>query len=147
MVETVKDNKKFYTKREFDKAQRARTLMKSLGFPTTDDLRSIIRMNSIMNNPVTLQDVDLADRIFGKDAAYLKGKSTRKKSPVAVDHTIEVPKELYEHQNSVDLCIDAVFINGQPFLSTISKRIMYRTCMHCPTREIEVYRSALLEVF
>ena len=90
--------------------------------------------------------MDLAQKIYGLDVAYAKGKSTRKRPPIAVEDTVAVPPELYEFQRAVDLCIDTLFINGHGFLSTVSKRLYYRTCTYCPAREIKYYRSALKEV-
>ena len=76
-LETVDENKKFYTKRQFERAKRARELLYSLGYPSINDMKAIIRMNAIKNNPVTTEDVDIAEKIFGPDVATLKGKTTR----------------------------------------------------------------------
>ena len=35
-------------------------------------------MNAIKNCPITLEDIDIAERMFGKDIVTLKGKITRK---------------------------------------------------------------------
>ena len=145
LVETVKENKSFYTKSQVNRATRARQLLKTLGFPTTENLKAVIRMNTIMNCPVTLKDVDLAEAIFGPDVASAKGKSTRRRPSPVVENTVAIPKELYEIHEAVDLCIDAMFVNGHAFLSTVSKKIIYRTCS--PTEpKLKDYRSALLEV-
>ena len=36
-------------------------------------------MNTIKNCPVTVEDVSIAEKIFGPDVSSLKGKSTRRK--------------------------------------------------------------------
>ena len=126
-VETVADNAKWYTPRQFDLAKRARKLMHSLGCPTVQDLKNIIKMNSIQNNPVTVDDVNLSEKIFGPDIASLKGKTVRKKPAPFRKDTVEIPPELKEHQNDVDLCFDLLFVNQEPFLTTVSKRLLYRT--------------------
>ena len=45
------------------------------------------------------------------------------------------------------LCADILFINGLPFLSTISKKIKYRTIEWLPNRTPSAYRSAFDKVF
>jgi soluble cytochrome b562 len=75
LLETVDENKKFYTKHQFEQAKQARKLLYSLGYPSINDIKAIIQMNAIKNNPVTTEDVDIAEKIFGPDvASYLKRK-------------------------------------------------------------------------
>jgi hypothetical protein len=62
-LETVDENKKFYTKRQFERAKQACELLYSLGYLSINDMKAIIWMNAIKNNPVTTEDVN----IFGKD--------------------------------------------------------------------------------
>ncbi len=50
--------------------------------PSINDMKAIIRMNTIKNNPFTTEDIDIAKKIFGPDISSLKGKTTRHK-PVA----------------------------------------------------------------
>jgi hypothetical protein len=124
----VDENKKFYTKRQFKRAKRARELLYSLGYPSINNIKVIIWMNAIKNNPVTTEDVDIAEKIFGPDVTTLKGKMTRRAPPIPVieDH-IEIPRELITAQYSVTLCLDGMKVNDISFLTTISKNLMYRT--------------------
>jgi hypothetical protein len=47
-LETVDENKKFYTKRQFERAKRACKLLYSLGYPSINDMnKAIIQMNAI----------------------------------------------------------------------------------------------------
>ena len=146
MVMTVDENKSFFTDREVERAKKARTLLHTLGCPTIQDLKAIIRMNTIANCPVTIPDVDLAEKIFGKDIASLKGRTTRHKPTPVVHNIVEIPSELMNSQRNVDLCFDTVFINGMPFLSTISKRIKYRTIEWVPEKTMEAYKNALRNI-
>ena len=69
-----------YTRREVERAIRARRLYHCLTAPDLRELKSFLRQNIMRNCPVTTEDVILAERIFGKDIPTLKGKSTRSKS-------------------------------------------------------------------
>jgi hypothetical protein len=55
-------------------------LSRALGCPSDEDLKKILKMNFIKDFPVIEEDVDLAENIFGKDIAILKGKTSRKKT-------------------------------------------------------------------
>jgi hypothetical protein len=58
------------------------------------DLKWVIRRNQIKDCPMTIQDIDVATKIWSKNIAALKGKTTRSKThPVAGDY-VKVPKEL-----------------------------------------------------
>ena len=56
-------------------AERAQELMHTLGCPSVADLKGIIKMNAIKDCPVTVDDIILAEKIFGPDVASLKGKT------------------------------------------------------------------------
>ncbi|KAG7348409.1 hypothetical protein IV203_017114 [Nitzschia inconspicua] len=103
-------------------------------------------MNSIKDCPVTVDDVNLAERIYGPDVASIKGKATRSRPKPVVADIIEIPKELVAAQHDVDMSIDTLFVNSMPFLATISHSIKYRTCHFVPSRRMVDYRSVLAKV-
>jgi hypothetical protein len=64
---------------------------------------------------MTIQDIDVATKIWGKNIAALKGKTTRSKMhPVARDY-VKVPKELLKLHKEVFLTTDIFFVNNIPF--------------------------------
>jgi hypothetical protein len=81
--------------------------------------------NKIRNLPVTLDNVNVAERIFGTDIGALKVKTTRRKQAPVVSDYIEIPKEFIANHNNATLCIDGIKINGLQFLTTVSQNIMY----------------------
>jgi hypothetical protein len=132
--------------REVAQAKMAQDLYHSLGTPSINDLKAVIRMNCIKNNPVTISDVNLAEKIFGPDIGSLKGKSTRKKPVHVAPDYVKIPRSLMDAQYSVTLCIDGMFVNGLPFLTTISCNIMYRMASSLPNKKPESYEAALDKV-
>jgi hypothetical protein len=124
---SLDENKKFYTKHQFQQAKQACELLYSLRYLSINDMKAIIWMNAIKNNPVTTEDDDIAEKIFGPDIATLKGKMTRcTPVPIIEDH-IEIPRELITTEYSITLCLDGMKVNDTSFLTTISKNLMYRT--------------------
>jgi hypothetical protein len=75
-VDSVEENRLFFTSRQFDRTKRARQLYHTLGSPSVKDFKGIIRMNCIRDNTVTTEDIEIAETIFGPDIGVLKGKST-----------------------------------------------------------------------
>ena len=145
-LETVNENKKFYMKRQFEHAQQARRLLYSLGYPSINDLKAIIQMNAIKNNPVTTEDVDIAQKIFGPNIATLKGKTTRRTPVPIIEDRIKIPRELITTQYAITLCIDGMKVNDIGFLTTISKNIMYRTARYISRLLTSIYRKCLQQV-
>ena len=85
-VTTVEDNKLPFTKRQILGAQKARNLYASLGYPSLKDFKWILQSSQIKDCPVTIQDAEVAQTIWGPSIAALKGKTTRTKpEPVLTD--------------------------------------------------------------
>ena len=55
----------------------AKQLLHTLGYPLVVDLKTIIKMNSIQDNPVTKSDIKLMECLYGPDIPTIKGKTTR----------------------------------------------------------------------
>ncbi len=125
-VNTVDENKKMYTRQQYKRAIKARDLLYSLLAPTIKDLKYVVQSNSIKDNPVTEEDIKIAEDIFGPEVAVMKGRNTRSRpTPVTQDY-IAVPKKLMKIHNNVHLFMDIMYVNELPFLTCISKNIMFR---------------------
>jgi len=147
LLTTVEENIKIHTPREVERAKKARELISILGSPTIRDVKTAIAMNAIANLPVRSKDLDLAERIFGKDLGILKGKTVRTKPLPMVSDQVAIPKELYEHRDQVELCIDIMFVNNMPYFTSISRDIYYRTANRMPSRTADSLYQAVDEVF
>jgi len=143
---TLEENKTFYTPRQFERAKRARDLYHALGTPSIKDFKAMITINAVRNNPVTVDDIKIAEEIFGPDIGTLKGKTTRAKPAPVISDYIEIPRELIDAQRDVTLCMDAMKVNGLWFLTTISRHIYYRTAQYTENQTVDCYRDALRSV-
>jgi hypothetical protein len=93
-VNTVSKNKAGFTKRQINEAEVALSLYSKLNYPSWKDFKWIIRSNQIKDSPVTVNHIDTALKIWGKNVVALKGKTTpMKPDPVARDF-VKVPVEL-----------------------------------------------------
>jgi hypothetical protein len=101
-IGTVAENRQGYTLRQYERAKEARKLYHIVGTPAVNNFKSLLQMNAIQNCPVTVEDVNISEKISGPDiSSRLKGKSMRRKpSKLVRQDLIEIPKELItKHQN------------------------------------------------
>ena len=147
MVCTVAENRKNYTQRQFDDAKKARRLYHIVGCPALESFKQAIRQRIIKNNPVTVADVNIAERIFGPDLGTLKGKSTRSKPPRVKDDWVEIPPELLEQHHDITFCMDIMYVNGLPMFTGIDKSVKHRGLVPLKNREADELYKALDEIF
>jgi hypothetical protein len=146
-VYTVSENKEGFTKRQINSAELARTLYKTLSYPYMNDFKWVIKSNQIKDCPVTVQYIDVARKICGKNIAALNGKTTRSKSiPVARDY-VKVPMELMELHKEVFLTTDIFFVNKIPFFLTLSRKICFTSVNHLTDRTISHIFKAFKEMY
>jgi len=139
---TVEMNKEGFTDRQIKRAERARELYHCVGAPTWRNFKYMLRQNLLKNCPVTVEDINIAEKIFGPDTSTLKGKSTRRKPKVVVDDYIEIPPELIENSADIVLCMDIMYVNKQAIMTAIDKPVRYRSAvpLSANTKE-EAYRG------
>ena len=143
LVKTVTENAMGYTQRQYDEAVRARQLQHKVAAPTDAVFKALLRTNIIRNNPVTAEDVTIAERIFGPDVSSLQGKSTRSKQKRVKSDLIEIPKEIFERNRDLELCIDIMYINNVGMMTAIDRSIKFRTTVMVDSKAHEDYFEAL----
>jgi hypothetical protein len=144
-IKTVSENKGGFTKRQIKGAELAQTLYKTLSYPSMKDFKWVIRSNQIKDFPVTVQDIDVGLKIWGKNIATLKGKTTRRETiPVARDY-VKVPLELMKLHQEVFLTTDIFFVNKNPFFLTLSRNITFTAINHLADRTVPQIFKAFKE--
>ncbi len=146
-IDTVANNRKHYTKRQYERAKEAYRLYHVLNGPSFGSLKKLFQTNAIKDNPFNQRDLEIAEDIFGKARSTIQGKSTRKTPTSVITDIVDIPDCIYEKHHEIELCIDTMFINGIPFLMTIDKTIKYRCCMPLRNLENETYFKALDHAF
>jgi hypothetical protein len=107
----------------------------------------VIRSNQIKDCPVTVQDVDVALKIWWKNIAALKGKTTRGKPNLMAKDLVKVPVELLKLHKEVFLTADIFFVNKIPFFLTLSRKICFTTVNHLADRTVPQIFKAFKEIY
>ena len=142
MISTVDENKFFYSQRQYERAKEARKLYHIIGRPSLENFKHILMQKIIKNCPVTPEDVDIAEKIFGKDVATLKGKSKNPRPLPVIYDNVEIPPEIKEQHRNLKLCLDMMFVNQLPFLTSIDSTIKFRSCVPLNNQKAEeIYRA------
>ncbi len=118
LVNTVRDNFEGHTKRNIAKAKEAQRLQGMMGNPTDNEFKGMVHERLITNCPVTVQDVENANNIFGPDLANLREKMIRTKPEHVRIEYLQIPQDFVELHKYVTLVADVMFVNGLPFLVT-----------------------------
>eukprot|EP00977_Amphora_coffeiformis_P014740 scaffold4222_cov137-Amphora_coffeaeformis.AAC.1 len=66
MMKTVPQRQGELTPQQRKRADRAMALIRSLAYPTIEDVKAILRSNQIKDNHVTEEDLALAIRAYGE---------------------------------------------------------------------------------
>ena len=103
LVKTVSENKYSFTGRQIKGAEAARSIYATLVYPSAKYYKWVIQSNHIKNCPVTVQDVDVSQKFWGKDIAALKGKTTQRKSNVVAMYQVKIPVDIMKLHKEVFL--------------------------------------------
>ena len=90
-------NRKVFIKRQYKRALVTRKIYHMVGSPNLRNLKMMIRQKIIQNCPVTVEDIQIAEKIFSPDVSTLKLRTTRQRPKLVVEIFIEVPSEMIEN--------------------------------------------------
>jgi hypothetical protein len=111
------------------------------------DFKWLIRSNQLKDCPVTIQYINVSTKIWGKNIAALKGKTTRSKThPVARDY-VKVAKELFKLHQEVFLTTDIFFVSKIPFFLTLSHKICFTSVNHLMDRTVTHILNAFKDMY
>ena len=126
-VNTVADNKSSYSNTDYMRALAARKLQIKIGNPTAREFIKIVPRNLLPNCPITRDDIQAAEDIFGPDVGGLKGKTVRRPPHRVETHLEAVPWGILKRYQKVAVCADIMFVSSIPFMVSISQSIRFGT--------------------
>ena len=129
LLTTIDSNQSQFRNREVRKAQDALTLNRQSNHMAKDKFQRIIKDNWLHNNPITINDVQKSNFIYGPSIPSLKGRTRYQIPTRVVDATapITLPVQVNHSLKNIALCIDFNYVNNNLVLHSISCTINYRT--------------------
>ena len=124
---------------------RLRKLYHIIGMPTVENFKALLCMNAIQNCPVMVEDVKIAECIFGPDMSSLKGKSMRRKPKPMRKDLVEIPAKITEKHHDIELCMDIMFVNECGMLTAIDRSIQFQSVVPIDTKTQDDYYKAALD--
>ena len=111
MHTTINERLRELTRRQRDGVDKVEKLHKSLGYPSIPEIMNAVRDGTIVNCPITPDDVKRYSMVYGKNIAEVKGKMT-KPGNIKTD-AVTVPKSTDKY---LDLHVGIMHINNIAFL-------------------------------
>jgi hypothetical protein len=105
-----------------------------IGNPSEGDYRGLVSSNMISNCPIAPTNITNPRAIFGPDLASVWGKTIRRTPPPVVADHVAVPHTVVERNKVVTMATDIFFVDGMPFLVTLSRNIKFVMVEHLPVR-------------
>ena len=146
-IKTVSGNKEGYTQRQIKSAEVARTLYAKLCYPSWKYFKWVIRSNHIKDCPVTVEDVDVALNILGKNIAALKVKTTWSEPNTVARDSGKIPVDLLELHKEVFLMLGICFVKRIPLCLTISRKICFTAVNHLANPTVPQIFAAFKEIY
>jgi hypothetical protein len=143
LVNTLEENLKGYSERQIKAAKKARDLYHNAGAPGIEELKALLRMQHIKSCPVTAEDLQNAEDIYGMDIHHLRGTTTRRTPRRIQTSKIWIPREIKNRHQDLTWCIDVLHVNGIPFLSGIVLDLRYRSVVPLPNRSAQSFFDAI----
>ena len=104
------------------------------GHPYERDFKCMVSNNMIQNWPINASNVTNDHTIFGTNLAGTRGKKVRQNPDRVVMDCVAVPKDILKWHKFINLVKYVMFVNGTPFLITMSHGIDFVTVEQVLTR-------------
>ena len=101
--------------------------MGSIGNPTKEDFKGMVKGNMIQNCPGIPSAITNARTIFGSILPSLRGKTVQRTLAPVVSEYVLVPKKVVDRNKVETLAADVIFVDGTAFLLSVSRQIKFIT--------------------
>ena len=111
-------------------AEVARDLYTALIYPSDKYYKWFICRNHINNCPLTVHDVEVAQKVWGKNIAALKRNTTWRNPNVVAKDQVKIPVRFIKFYKEVFLKCNIFFMNEIPFFVRLSLNIYFASVNH-----------------
>jgi hypothetical protein len=144
-IETVAGKADRYTNRQLKAAKTAREMEDIIMRPGIRKFTDTC-LPHLSDCPVTTDDINAANDIFGKNLGSIKGKTVHRPNPHVNTNILPVPNDIMSLHKKVTLAIDIMFVNKIPFLVTTSRKLHFGTVEALPDRKLNTIVTKLRSV-
>ncbi|VEU38525.1 unnamed protein product [Pseudo-nitzschia multistriata] len=144
-ITTVRANKAKYSALDQKRAQRAWKMQDILNV-TTKEMIELINKNAIPNCPVTRDDINIANDLFGSTVVGLKGKTVRRSEPHVRVNITPLPQGIAAKYRKVTLGADIMYVNSIRFFITISRHIQFGTVAMITNAKASTLQECVAEI-
>jgi hypothetical protein len=110
-----------YIRPKVEEAPALQEAQVMLGHPTDQEfLLEMVRSGMISNCPVTPTAVQNTNQIFDPNLAGVRGQTVRRPPDSVTTNHVKIPRAILEQHPRVTLAVDVMFVNGVPFLASVS---------------------------
>ena len=146
LMQTVREYYEGFTDREIKSAILARETQAMMGCPSDKQLSAMVSNKTLDNCPVIPADIPNALAIYGLHLPGVRGYTVRKKPDRVETEYLSIPDDYRRLHHIVTLTTDILFVNGVPFLVTLSRKIRFLTAEHIPSRTAKQLGSSLMKI-
>ena len=156
-ITTVKNQKAKYSALDVRRATAARKLQGTIGHPSINEFIRIVESNLLNECGTSRKDILIAEDMFGTSGSILKGKTTTPSTTHLREEIIPIPDFVIDNYKEVTLCVDILYVNSIPFVTSVSRHIYFttaeaiqnaqaKTLINCVNRILSIYHKRGLRV-
>jgi hypothetical protein len=132
LIQTIRERYEGFTRREIEDAKAAREAQAMIGGPPDREFQHLVRTNPML--PITPLAVEHSNKLFGPDLAGVRGRTVRKRPEHVHIEYMDIPRSIVDRYPAVVLAVDVMFVDGIPFLVSVSRAINLITAEFTPVR-------------
>jgi hypothetical protein len=146
MIKTIQGNFEGFTQQEIDAIYEAREAQGMLGHPTNREFLGMVCINMITGLAFTLTAVKNANTIFGPGLTGVRGQTVQNApKPMHIKY-LQILASVFDRHRIVTLAVDCMFINGVPFLVSVSRGLNLKPAEYTPTRMAKNLASGIQNI-
>ena len=107
----------------------------------------MIHINHIKNYPVTVQDVEVAQKVWGNNILSLIVNTTWRKPSLVARDQVNISVGLIKLHKEVFLTCKIIFLDKIPFFLTLSRKIYFMEVNHLANYTVPEIFKSIKEVY